>query len=99
MNMTTPSSLHNNHLDDHHAPPSEIGCKYTRGDWSSVCQDGQRVRIDTLVAFVDANGNEREAPALTDGHASPLAATPRCKPQRRVTKDCSRTCHYVKSGK
>uniref|UniRef100_A0A6G1SDC5 Pleiotrophin/Midkine C-terminal domain-containing protein n=1 Tax=Aceria tosichella TaxID=561515 RepID=A0A6G1SDC5_9ACAR len=83
----------------------EVGCKYARGEWSSVCQNGQRVRIDTLVGLVEADGSEREPLYLfrandeQPGPTTKLAdgAAARCKPHRRVTKDCGRTCHYVKS--
>ena len=65
-------------LDAHVRCNCSAGCKYARGEWSSNCEDGQRVRVDSLVG--------------TLGNAT------NCKAERRVTKDCKRACHYIKSG-
>ena len=80
-------------LQNHFAPPMDrsidqsasAGCKYARGEWSQNCLDGLRVRMDTLVGQV-GNLNSSEVKL-------------NCQQHRRVTKDCRRACHYIKSGK
>lgn len=89
------------------------GCKYARGEWSNICADGLRVRVDTLVGYTNPNRLENSINGQPDAnnklaadHSSAqqqkhwLASNNlNCQPERKVTKDCRRTCHYIKSGK
>lgn len=63
-----------------------------RGEWSANCENGLRVREDTLLAssgWAHLHSSLPEEAPLVDG----------CPAKRRVSKDCRRACHYLKSGK
>lgn len=104
MNCPSGYALRHNPTQQQRTPK---GCKYVRGEWSATCTDGLRVRVDRLVSRV---GSSRpEASVATTGsrggkQSSSSAAGDQqlllfqCQPERRVTKDCKRACHYIKSG-
>lgn len=85
------------------------GCKYLRGQWSSKCVNGQRLRIDTLIGprwrrqhqihtLNDPNSNNSIKAHGNNPHQQQQLPIITCQPQRKVIKDCKRTCHYIKSG-